>query len=47
MGAFYGIKIRNQQTNPKTGAAWVLGDVPSLWKPKVKKWLEAHQELGQ
>ena len=40
MGAFYGIKIRNQETNPKTGAAWQLGDVPSLWKDKTSDWLK-------
>ncbi|GFI47812.1 hypothetical protein IMSAGC019_03138 [Lachnospiraceae bacterium] len=40
MGAFYGSKILNGETNPKTGKVWKLEDVPSLWKPKAEKWLE-------
>lgn len=39
MGAFYGNKIRNNEMNPKTGTAWKLQDVPSLWKIKTEKWL--------
>jgi len=42
MGAFYGKKIRNKETNSKTGAAWELADVPSLWRKKTEEWLEAH-----
>ena len=40
MGAFYGQKIRNKENNPKTGAAWKLEDVPSLWKKKTEDWLK-------
>lgn len=40
MGAFYGSKIRNQETNPKTGGAWKLEDVPTFWKAKAVQWLE-------
>lgn len=39
MGAFYGNKIRNKEVNPKTGAAWKLQDVPSLWRTKAEQWL--------
>lgn len=39
MGAFYGNKIRNKEVNPKTGTAWKLQDVPSLWKAKTEQWL--------
>lgn len=42
MGAFYGKKIRNEETNPKTGSAWKLEDVPSLWKAKTGEWLKAN-----
>lgn len=40
MGPFYGNKIRSGEINDKTGEAWVLKDVPSLWRSKTKKWLE-------
>ena len=40
MAAFYGTKIKNGEINPKTGAAWVIGDVPRFWRPKVEQWLE-------
>ena len=42
MGAFYGQKIKNQEINPKTGEAWKLADVPSLWKAKTEEWLKAN-----
>lgn len=40
MGAFYGTKIRVGTINPATGAAWVIEDVPKLWKKRVETWLE-------
>lgn len=43
MGAFYGIKIKNQEKNPKTGEAWKLSDVPSFWRNKTKDWLTENQ----
>lgn len=39
MGAFYGNKICNGDTNPKTGEAWKLDDVPAYWKTKTAEWL--------
>lgn len=39
MGSFYGSKIHNKVINPKTGEAWKLEDVPSLWKKKTEEWL--------
>lgn len=39
MGSFYGSKIRNKVINPKTGEAWKLENVPSLWKKKTEEWL--------
>ena len=39
MGAFYGRKIRDGVNNPKTGEAWKLEDVPSLWQKKTEEWL--------
>lgn len=39
MGKFYGVKIRNGEINPRTGAAWVLEDVPKLWRKVTEKWL--------
>ncbi len=39
MGAFYGNKIRNREINLKTGKAWKLEDVPSLWREKTEQWL--------
>ena len=40
MGQFYGRKILNGVTNPKTGKPWSLDDVGDYWKPRVIKWLE-------
>lgn len=40
MGAFYGNKIRNGEINSKTGKAWILEDVPKLWKAMTEKWLK-------
>lgn len=40
MAAYYGKKIRNGMINPKTGAAWQIEDVPSLWREAARKWLE-------
>ncbi len=42
MGAFYGKKIRNGETNPKTKETWKLADVPPLWKAKTEEWLGAN-----
>ena len=39
MGAFYGIKIKKKEINPNTGKAWVIDDVPKLWKKATEKWL--------
>ena len=41
MGAFYGVKIKNKELNQKTGAAWKIQDVPSLWRLKVEQWLKS------
>jgi len=43
MGAFYGSKIRDGEVNPKTGKAWKLADVPSLWKAKTEAWLKENK----
>lgn len=40
MGAFYGNKIKNRETNIKTGEAWKLEDVPAFWRTKAVQWLE-------
>ncbi len=40
MAAFYGMKIKNGEINPRTGLAWTIDDVPKFWKPKVQKWLD-------
>jgi len=40
MGAFYGTKIKNAETNHKTGKPWVLGDVPAYWRAKTEAWLK-------
>ncbi len=40
MGAFYGTKIRNGETNLKTGEAWKLEDVPKLWRARTDAWLK-------
>lgn len=42
MGAFYGQKIRNKETNPKTGKGWKLADVPSLWRKRTENWLSTN-----
>lgn len=39
MGKFYGVKIKNEEINPKTGEAWTIEDVPKLWKRATQKWL--------
>ena len=39
MGRFYGLKIKNQDINPKTGEAWKLEDVPRLWHNATAAWL--------
>lgn len=39
MGKFYGVKIRDGEINPRTGSAWVLEDVPKLWRKATEKWL--------
>ena len=44
MGAWYGKKILNGIINPKTGEAWVIEDVPRLWKSRTIKWLDEHAE---
>ena len=44
MGKFYGVKIRNVEINPRTGAAWVLEDVPNLWRKATEKWLADNAE---
>ena len=40
MARFYGTKILNGEINPKTGAAWVIEDVPKLWKNQTAAWLQ-------
>lgn len=42
MAAFYGTKILNGEINLKTGAPWVIGDVPKLWRAKTQAWLDEH-----
>lgn len=42
MGRFYGLKIKNGEINPRTGAAWVIADVPRLWKAATEAWLQAN-----
>ena len=43
MGYFYGYRILNQITNPKTGQAWKIEDVPAKWVADTEKWLEEHK----
>ena len=43
MARFYGTKILNGEINPKTGAAWVLADVPRLWRSATAAWIEEHE----
>jgi hypothetical protein len=40
MGAFYGRKIVNKEINVKTGKAWIIKDVPALWKEKTENWMK-------
>lgn len=40
MGKFYGVKIKNEEINPKTGKAWTIEDVPKLWRNATQKWLD-------
>lgn len=40
MAEFYENKIRNKESNPKTGNAWCIDDVPKLWKKKVEELLK-------
>ena len=42
MAAFYGTKILHGDVNPKTGSAWVIADVPKLWRNATAAWLEAN-----
>ena len=44
MGEWYGKNILHGTINNKTGKAWVIEDVPRLWKPRTIKWLEEHSE---
>ena len=39
MGRFYGTKIKHGDINLKTGEAWILNDVPALWKNATQRWL--------
>ena len=39
MGRFYGLKMKNSEINPNTGAAWTIEDVPKLWRKATEKWL--------
>lgn len=39
MGRFYGLKIKNEVINPKTGLPWCIADVPKLWKAATEAWL--------
>lgn len=43
MGRFYGTKILNGDINPKTGAAWVIADVPKLWRAATAAWIMEHE----
>ena len=43
MARFYGTKILHEEINPKTGRAWVLSDVPKLWRAATAAWLEDNQ----
>ncbi len=43
MGKFYGTKILNGEINTRTGKAWTINDVPTLWKNATMRWLEANQ----
>lgn len=37
---FYVEKIQAKVVNSNTGEAWVIEDVPKLWRAKVRKALE-------
>lgn len=37
---FYAEKILKGIINPNTGKAWIVEDVPKLWRAKVAKELE-------
>lgn len=37
---FYVEKIMSGAINSNTGAAWVVEDVPKLWRAKVQKEME-------
>ena len=39
MATFYGRKILKGEINSKTGKAWVLADVPKLWRAATEAWL--------
>ncbi len=39
MGMFYGKKILRGEINRKTGMAWIIDDVPSLWRKRTEDWL--------
>lgn len=39
MAKLYLQKINNQETNPATGDAWKLEDVPMLWRAEVELML--------
>lgn len=41
MVKFYINKIRNKEINSNTGQAWKIEDVPTLWKKRVKKEMNA------
>ncbi len=46
MAKLYYNKITNQETNPETGKAWVLEDVPQMWRAQVEEMLnEEHLSL--
>lgn len=44
MGRFYGLKIKNGEINPNTGAAWTIEDVPKLWRKATAAWLKANTD---
>lgn len=43
MGKFYGVKIKSEEINPKTGKAWTILDVPKLWRNATQKWLSENE----
>lgn len=40
MGMFYGKKVWSGETNPQTGRAWVLEDVPAYWRKRTTEWID-------